>query len=147
MAMRWFKKMLMDVQSLITSEVFIMCVKRWQHISPTHRCQLSNFWWETYSFLPRLLLFRFGIYSQPLLFMSTNIKYLFNTWGLTTLSRVIILENSKGWIRYSCKNKIKHRTDCLGDFYSAPAVSRHPHIPSWIPHCTVKLKQLREPIF
>ena len=35
----------------------------------------------------------------------------------------------------------------LGDFYSARAVSRHPRIPSWIRHCSVKLKQLRESIF
>ena len=32
-------------------------------------------------------------------------------------------------------------------FYSARTVSCHPRILSWIPHCTVKLKQLREPIF
>ena len=36
--------------------------------------------------------------------------------GLTTLWRVIMLENSKGLIRHPRKTKIKHRTDCLRRF-------------------------------
>ena len=51
------------------------------------------------------------------LFTSTNIEYLFNTWRVTTLSRVIILENSN-WelIRHPWKTKIKHQTDCFRRF-------------------------------
>ena len=44
------------------------------------------------------------------------------------------------------QNKDQNRTDCFRRF-SARAVSRHPRILSRRPHCTVKLKQLREPIF
>ena len=81
-----------------------------------HRCQLTLplLAGDLRSFVssPALLLW----YLNLPLFTSTNTKYFCNTSGLTTLSRVIILENFKVLIRHPCKTKIKHRTDYFRRF-------------------------------
>ena len=78
-----------------------------------------------------------------------SLPLILNICGLTTLLRVIILENLKGLIQYVtlAKQRSNIEQTVLGDFYSECTVSFHPRIPSWISHCTVKLKQLWELIF